>query len=89
MKQQIQSCLVEKKQRDEERNEHFCVLRMSQLTRRVGLSRSGIYDKLDPKSPRHDSPFPRPISLGPRAVGFLESEIDSWIEARSAERAAA
>ena len=25
--------------------------------------------------------FPRPIPLGERAVGWLEAEIDSWIEA--------
>jgi prophage regulatory protein len=25
--------------------------------------------------------FPRPIPLGERAVGWLESEMDSWIEA--------
>ena len=24
--------------------------------------------------------FPRPIPLGERAVGWLEAEIDSWIE---------
>jgi prophage regulatory protein len=26
--------------------------------------------------------FPRPYSLGARAVAWLESEIDAWIEAR-------
>ncbi len=30
--------------------------------------------------------FPRPISLGPRTKGWLESEIDAWLEARLAER---
>ncbi len=26
--------------------------------------------------------FPKPISLGARAVGWLESDIDGWIAAR-------
>ena len=30
--------------------------------------------------------FPRPIPLGPRTKGWLESEIDAWLEARLAER---
>jgi prophage regulatory protein len=30
--------------------------------------------------------FPRPIPLGERAVGWLEAEIDSWIEDRLRKR---
>jgi prophage regulatory protein len=30
--------------------------------------------------------FPAPFSLGERAVGFLETEIDDWIAARVRER---
>ena len=30
--------------------------------------------------------FPKKVRLGPRAVGYVESEIDAWIEARIAER---
>ncbi len=30
--------------------------------------------------------FPRPISLGGRAVGWLLKEIEAWIAARAAER---
>jgi prophage regulatory protein len=26
--------------------------------------------------------FPTPVSLGPRAVGWLEAEIDSWTASR-------
>jgi len=33
--------------------------------------------------------FPRPIQLGPRAVGFLKTEIDKWLEGRIADRDAA
>jgi prophage regulatory protein len=68
---------------------YSAVLRPSQLSSRLGLSVSSIYDRLDPKSPRHDPTFPRPISLGHRAVGFIESEVAAWIGARAAERVAA
>jgi prophage regulatory protein len=30
--------------------------------------------------------FPRPVRIGKRAVGWVESEVDGWIEARIAER---
>jgi prophage regulatory protein len=30
--------------------------------------------------------FPKPISLGSMTRGFIESEVDSWIAARMAER---
>jgi prophage regulatory protein len=30
--------------------------------------------------------FPRPISIGARSVGWLEDEVDAWIEARAAKR---
>lgn len=60
------------------------VLRFRQATGKIGLGRSTVYDKLNPKSPRYDATFPRPITLGSgkrvRAVGFLEGELDSWLD---------
>ena len=32
--------------------------------------------------------FPKPIYLGPKAVGWLESEIDAWIDALASNREA-
>ncbi|KMN37006.1 hypothetical protein VI26_04745 [Chromobacterium sp. LK1] len=58
------------------------ILRRKQVETRTGLSRSTIYDKLNPNSPRHDTNFPKPISLGTGAVGWIESEVTEWIEAR-------
>jgi len=51
------------------------ILRLSDVKERTGLSRSTIYLYIN------DGIFPRPISLGARCVGWLESEIDGWIEA--------
>ena len=59
------------------------VLRISQVQDRIGLSRSTIYDRINPKSPRFDSSFPRPIKLGRSAVGWFESSIVEWLATRN------
>lgn len=56
------------------------VLRIKDLIRKVGMARSTIYDRINPKSPRYDNTFPKPIKLGLSAVGWLEHEIDAWVE---------
>lgn len=59
------------------------ILRRRQVEERTGLSRSTIYDRIDPKSPRFDSSFPKPYHLGNgRAVGWRESDIEGWIGAQ-------
>jgi len=52
------------------------ILRRPQVEARTGLSRSTIYARIQ------DNTFPRPISLGSRAVGWLEHEIDEWLDRR-------
>jgi prophage regulatory protein len=52
------------------------ILRLPSVIARTGLSRSSIYLRIS------KSEFPAAISLGPRCVGFVESEIDDWITAR-------
>ena len=32
--------------------------------------------------------FPKPVELGENSVGFVEAELDAWLEARAAEREA-
>jgi len=54
------------------------ILKRNQVQARTGISRSGIYQKMA------DGDFPKSISLGPRAVGWLESSIDEWIASRVA-----
>ena len=51
-------------------------LRLPEVMRRVGLSRSTIYASIRAES------FPKPIRLGPNAVGWLEDDIDAWMDAR-------
>ena len=51
-------------------------LRLSEVRNRVGYGRATIYRLMAAGE------FPRSYSLGARAVAWLESEIDAWIEAR-------
>jgi prophage regulatory protein len=54
------------------------ILRLPQVSARVGLSRSAIYERIA------EHKFPRPIALGDgfRAVGWPQSVIDTWIAER-------
>ena len=49
------------------------ILRLPQVIKRTGLSRSSIYLRMV------NDEFPESVSLGGRAVGCLESDIDEWI----------
>lgn len=58
----------------------LCILRRRDLEARLKLSRSTIYDKINPSSPRYDANFPKPIRLGNgAAVGWIESEVENWL----------
>ncbi|HHO0410254.1 TPA: helix-turn-helix transcriptional regulator, partial [Klebsiella quasipneumoniae] len=59
------------------------ILRLNSIVIKTGIARSTIYDWLNPKSPRYDSSFPKPRKLGKQSVGWLESEIDGWINERA------
>jgi len=52
------------------------ILRLPQVKQRTGLSRSTIYSFIK------DGRFKAPISLGARAVGWLESDVSEFIEER-------
>ncbi|MDY0029231.1 MAG: AlpA family transcriptional regulator [Pseudobdellovibrionaceae bacterium] len=56
------------------------ILRLPDVKKRTGLSRSTIYLNISKGT------FPRHISLGVRCVGWLESEIDAWVQARINQR---
>jgi predicted DNA-binding transcriptional regulator AlpA len=59
------------------------ILRRRQVEARTSLSRSAIYDRLDANSPRYDPTFPKQVKLGSSSVGWLESEIENWLAART------
>lgn len=55
-------------------------LRLPEVKQRTGLGRSTIYETPG---------FPKPVKLGARAVGWLDTELEAWIEARISQREAA
>lgn len=52
------------------------VLRRRQVEERTGLSRSTLYHYIKLGN------FPKPMALGPRVVGWLESDVNTWINER-------
>jgi len=46
------------------------------VKRSTGLSRGTIYLRIT------QGTFPKPVSLGGRAVGWLEAEVQQWLERR-------
>jgi prophage regulatory protein len=54
------------------------ILRLPAVKASTGLSRSTIYLRVS------QGTFPRPVSLGGRAVGWVEEEIQSWLAERIA-----
>ncbi|WP_351189847.1 AlpA family phage regulatory protein [Shewanella sp. TB4-MNA-CIBAN-0142] len=55
------------------------VIRLKDVILITGLSRSTIYAKQNPKSKWFDPLFPKKISLGARAVGWLKQELEAWL----------
>ncbi len=56
------------------------VLTIREVVRRVGLSRSTLYELVR----RGD--FPAPLELAPNRVGWLHEEIDAWLASRPRRR---
>jgi prophage regulatory protein len=50
------------------------LLRLPAVMERTGYKRTKIYELIE------RGEFPRQISIGARAVAWIESEIDGWIE---------
>ena len=49
------------------------ILRHPVVKTRTGLSRSTIYLRVA------EGTFPKPISLGARAVGWIDAEVEAWL----------
>ena len=56
------------------------VLRLNEVKILTGLSRSTLYARIAADA------FPHPVSLGERAVGWRENEIEEWIAALSSKQ---
>ena len=49
-------------------------LKLKEVMQKTALSRSAIYRKMDQGS------FPQTVSLGDRAVAWIDSEVEEWME---------
>ena len=56
------------------------VLRLKDVLEKVGVSKATAYRLMK------EAHFPTPITLGGNSVGWIEAEVDAWIEARMAQR---
>lgn len=52
------------------------IIRLPRVMDRSGMCRSGIYQGMA------DGTFPKSIKISGRGVGWIEEEIDAWIEER-------
>lgn len=56
------------------------LIKLKEVMDCTGLGRSTIYNYMA------DETFPKPVSLGSRAVAWVESEVQDWILERIEER---
>lgn len=56
------------------------IFRLQDVITATGLSRSTLYKYIS------EGTFPKPVSLGDRCVGWVDSEVHDWILARIQER---
>lgn len=51
------------------------ILRLPDVINQTGISRSSIYSRMKSGS------FPQAVHLGPRTVGWMQSDVDGFIQA--------
>ncbi|EAO9965152.1 AlpA family transcriptional regulator [Salmonella enterica] len=55
------------------------LIRLSEVQRRTGYSKAWIYRLMSQRK------FPSSVKIGSRAIAFVESEVDDWINQRIEE----
>jgi prophage regulatory protein len=56
------------------------ILRLIGVLDALGISKSTVYQWVA------DGKFPAPIRLGPRSVGWKQSDVEAWLESRQSAR---
>ena len=56
------------------------ILRLAAVEEKTGLKHSAIYERMAKGT------FPKQVRLGPKSVGWIEEEVDAYIERLMAER---
>lgn len=62
------------------------LIRMQEVQEMVGVSRSTVYDWINPNSPRFDDQFPKPVRLGMNSIAWVYAELECWLMKRLAAR---
>ncbi|MFC5077300.1 Prophage CP4-57 regulatory protein (AlpA) [Vibrio thalassae] len=62
------------------RNKPIRLIRLNEVLAMTGLSRSSMYRSIEKQQ------FPKQVSLGDRAVAWVESEVQDWIHGRASAR---
>lgn len=58
------------------------ILRPAKAAEYAGIGLTLFYEKQNPESKYYDPDFPVPVSLGGRAVGIYQGELDTWLANR-------
>ncbi|MCR4531703.1 AlpA family phage regulatory protein [Acinetobacter venetianus] len=61
------------------KNESIKILRLPEVIKTCGLSRSTIYELINPKSKRYNQNFPKPIRLSSCSIGWFQHELNAWL----------
>ncbi|HCE3035699.1 TPA: AlpA family transcriptional regulator [Vibrio parahaemolyticus] len=61
-------------------NKPIRLIRLNEVLAMTGLSRSGMYRSIEKQQ------FPKQVSLGDRAVAWVESEVQAWVVDRVVSR---
>lgn len=56
------------------------IIRLPELLRITGKSKSSQYAMLNAASPTYDPTFPKSISIGLRSKGWIEQEVIDWLQ---------
>jgi prophage regulatory protein len=56
------------------------LLRMSALTKKLGISRSSVYRLIDAGD------FPQPVRLTPTTIAWRLTDVEKWVEERPATK---
>ena len=64
----------------------YRILNIKAVIEITALSRSTIYELMNPKSKYYDVSFPKSIRLTEVRVGWVSQEIYDWLESKIAQR---
>ena len=68
------------KRRTAEFTPPFILVRRDEVERGTGISRTTIYNMMNPESDYYDPTFPLPLRIGARSVAWRADELESWMK---------